>query len=159
MDGAGKHVLVVDDDHHTRFLLEALLGHAGYTVIPACDGRAALIELHKRHFDVVITDYRMPFVNGIELLRHMQLQYPEIPVILASGSLPTSDEQALSDCRPFGCLRKPYDNRMLLDLVRSAVERKVKDTLDVPSKTYDHSSQPPESLDSEPSMSSPLHWH
>src|SRR5689334_2667143 len=88
MDGSGKRVLVVDDDHHARFLLEALLYHSGYKVVPACDGRAALLELQKREFDAVITDYRMPFVNGIELLRQIQIQYPQIPVILASGSLP-----------------------------------------------------------------------
>jgi DNA-binding NtrC family response regulator len=123
MDGFCKRVLVVDDDHHARFLLEALLDHAGYTVVPACDGRAALTELHKRHFDAVITDYRMPFLNGIELLRQIHIHYPQIPVILASGSLPVLDEPFLSDCRPFGWLRKPYDNRLLLELVRSAVDR------------------------------------
>jgi two-component system, chemotaxis family, chemotaxis protein CheY len=119
----GKRVLVVDDDHHARFLLGALLDHAGYTVVPACDGRAALTELHKRRFDAVVTDYRMPFLNGIELLRLIQIHYPHVPVILASGSLPLPDEPFLSDCRPFGWLRKPYDNNLLLELVRSAVER------------------------------------
>jgi DNA-binding NtrC family response regulator len=119
----GKRVLVVDDDHHARFLLGALLDQAGYTVVPACDGRAALTELHKRRFDAVVTDYRMPFLNGIELLRLIQIHYPHVPVILASGSLPLPDEPFLSDCRPFGWLRKPYDNNLLLELVRSAVER------------------------------------
>ena len=119
----GKRVLVVDDDHHARFLLGALLDHAGYTVVPACDGRAALTELHKRRFDAVVTDYRMPFLNGIELLRLIQIHYPHVPVILASGSLPLPDEPFLSDCRPFGWLRKPYDNNLLLELVLSAVER------------------------------------
>jgi len=134
MDGSGKRVLVVDDDHHARFLLEALLDHAGYTVVPACDGRAALSELHRRHFDAVITDYRMPFVNGIELLQQRQMHYPGIPVILASGSLPTPDEPLVSECRPFGWLRKPYDNGLLLDLVRSAVDGHyvaVRDTVNI----------------------------
>lgn len=123
MDGSGKRVLVVDDDHHARFLLEALLDHAGYTVVPACDGQAALAELHKRHFDAVITDYRMPFLNGIELLQQIHIHYPQLPVILASGSLPAPDEPFLSDCQPFGWVRKPYDTRLLLRLVRSAVDR------------------------------------
>jgi DNA-binding NtrC family response regulator len=122
MDGSGKRLLVVDDDHHARHLLEALLDHAGYTVVPACDGRAALIELHRRHFDAVITDYRMPFINGMELLRQIRIQYPHVPVIIASGSLPDPDEPLLSDCRPFGWVRKPYDTGLLLGLVRSAVD-------------------------------------
>ena len=119
MEGAEKCILVVDDDHHARFLLEALLAHAGYAVVPASHGRAALTELQKRHFDAVITDYRMPFLNGIELLREIQIHYPQMPVILASGSLPS----LLPDCRPFGWLQKPYDNGLLLRLVRSAVDR------------------------------------
>jgi len=68
MDGYGKRVLVVDDDHHARFLIGALLDYAGYTVVPACDGLAALNELSKRHFDVVVTDFHMPVLSGIELL-------------------------------------------------------------------------------------------
>jgi two-component system, NtrC family, sensor kinase len=123
MHGSGERVLVVDDDHHARFLLGALLDHAGYTVVPACDGRAALTELHKRRFDAVVTDYRMPFLNGIELLRLIQIHYPHVPVILASGSLPLPDEPILSDCRPFGWLRKPYDTSSVLELVRSAMDR------------------------------------
>jgi DNA-binding NtrC family response regulator len=71
----------------------------------------------------VITDYRMPFLNGVELLRQIHLLYPQIPVILASGSFPLPDEPFLPDCRPFGCLRKPYNNGLLLRLVRSAVDR------------------------------------
>lgn len=123
MDGYGKRVLIVDDDHHARFLLGALLEHSGYAVVPACDGRAALNELHKRHFDAVVTDYRMPILNGIELLQQIHIYYPQIPVIIASGSFPLPDELVQSDCQPLGWLRKPYDNRLLLDLVRSAVDR------------------------------------
>lgn len=123
MDGYGKRVLVVDDDHHARFLLGALLDHAGYTVVPACDGRAAMNELHTRHFDAVVTDYRMPFLNGLELVRLMHIHYPSIPVILVSGSLPVREELLLSDCQPRGWLKKPYDNGLLLKLVRSAVDR------------------------------------
>ena len=73
MDGYGKRVLVVDDDHHARFLIGALLDYAGYTVVPACDGLAALNELSKRHFDVVVTDFHMPVLSGIELLRQVQV--------------------------------------------------------------------------------------
>ena len=123
MDGYGKRVLIVDDDHHARFLLGALLDHAGYTVVPACDGRAAMTELHKRHFDAVVTDYRMPFLNGLELVRLIHIHYPLIPVILVSGALPVRDELVLSDCRPLGWLKKPYDKGSLLKLVQSAVNQ------------------------------------
>ena len=123
MDGYGKRVLIVDDDHHARLLLGALLEHSGYAVAPACDGRAALNELHKRHFDAVVTDYRMPILNGIELLQQIHIHYPQIPVIIASGSFPLPDELVQSDGQPLGWLRKPYDNHRLLALVQAAVDR------------------------------------
>ena len=123
MDGHGKRILIVDDDHHARFLLGALLHHAGYTVVSACDGRAALTKLRMQQFDAVMTDYRMPFLNGIELLRSIHVQYPSIPVILMSGSLPVSNELLPSDCQPIGWLKKPYDKSLLLELVRVAVDR------------------------------------
>jgi DNA-binding NtrC family response regulator len=123
MDGDGKRVLIVDDDHHARFLLGALLDHAGYTVVSACDGIAALNELHRQHVDVVVTDYRMPLLNGIELLRSIHIQYPRVPVVLVSGSLPVPNELVPSDCQPIGWLKKPYDKRLLLELVRVAVDR------------------------------------
>ena len=125
MDGSGKRVLIVDDDHHARFLLRASLGHAGYTVVSACDGHAALHELQRQHFDAVVTDYRMPFLNGIELLRSIYNQYPWVPVILMSGSLPGPEELVLSDCQPIGWLKKPYDKSSLLELVRVAVDRQL----------------------------------
>ena len=66
MEGYGKRVLVVDDDHHARFLLASLLAGEGYNVVPACDGLTALTELNKRHFDLNITDDRMPRLSGME---------------------------------------------------------------------------------------------
>jgi DNA-binding NtrC family response regulator len=79
--------------------------------------------LHKRHFDAVVTDYRMPFLNGLELVRLIHIHYPLIPVILVSGSHPVRDELVLSDCRPLGWLKKPYDRGSLLKLVQSAVNQ------------------------------------
>ena len=123
MDGHGKRILIVDDDHHARFLFGELLDHAGYTVVSACDGRAALNELRMQQFDAVVTDYRMPVLNGIELLRSIHAQYPWVPVILVSGSLPVPNELLPSDCQPIGWLKKQYDKSLLLNLVRVAVDR------------------------------------
>jgi DNA-binding NtrC family response regulator len=121
MEGDGKRVLVVDDDHHARFLMSALLDYAGYTVVPACDGLAALHELRKRHFDAVVTDVRMPVLNGMDLLREVQVQYAGLPVILVSGTFPENIAQ--SDCQPFASIRKPYDSALLLQAVRRAAHR------------------------------------
>ncbi len=126
MDGYGKRILVVDDDEHAGSLMSMLFDRAGYNVLQVRDALDALLELKKRHFDVVVTDYAMPFMNGLELMKRIRARAPETPVILVSGMLPdisAADEDAL----PFACLRKPYERSLLLKLVHSATH--------VPSRT------------------------
>jgi CheY-like chemotaxis protein len=120
MDGYGKRVLVVDDDHHARFLIGALLVRESYNVVPACDGVAALKELSKRHFDVVITDDRMPVMSGREFLKTARVLHPDLRMILVS---PEAEDGASDSDAPFACIHKPWDERKLLTLVRSATHR------------------------------------
>jgi len=119
MDGYGKRVLVVDDDEDVGSLTSMLLEHAGYNVLRVCDAIDALAELKKRHFDVVVTDYSMPTLNGLELLERIRAHAPETPVILMSGLLPDI-LAAHKGLRPFACLRKPYERNAFLTLVHSA---------------------------------------
>lgn len=120
MDGYGKRVLVVDDDEQIRLLMGVVFERAGYNVVPVGDGLDALVEVRKRHFDVVVTDYVMPMLNGQQLFDCIRTMYPEMPVILVSGELP--DFLAAGRNTPFfACLRKPFDNDVLLELLRSAV--------------------------------------
>jgi DNA-binding NtrC family response regulator len=119
MDGYGKRVLVVDDDEGVGSLTSMLLEHAGYNVLRVYDAIDALVELKRRHFDVVVSDYSMPILNGLELLERIHAHAPETPVILMSGLLPdivAGDEGV----QPFACLRKPYERNVFLKLVRSA---------------------------------------
>jgi len=126
MDGYGKRVLVVDDDENTRSLIGILLEHAGYNVVQVCDGLDALQEIKKRHFDVVVTDWAMPLLNGLELIQRIQEISPQMPVILVSGTLPER-RQSADASHWFTCLRKPFDNYEFLDLVRSAAQASVSD--------------------------------
>ena len=120
MEGYGKRVLVVDDDHHARFRMGSILAQHGYSVVPASNGITALDELRKRHFDVVITDDRMPQLSGVDFLKQIQARHPRLPVILASTDI---QEYAFRhDSRPFACLRKPYQKARLLRAVRSAAQ-------------------------------------
>ena len=119
MDGYGKRVLVVEDDENTRALMGILLEHAGYNVVQVCNGRDAWKEIRRRHFDVVVTDWLMPLLNGLELLCRIQAVSPRMSVILVSGNFP--EGTAASDNPPwFAALRKPFDNSVFLDLVRAA---------------------------------------
>ncbi|MDB5907803.1 MAG: DNA-binding response regulator [Massilia sp.] len=84
-----RHVLVVDDEPHMRRVLEIMLGATGHAVFSAANGREALALLRSNPVDLVITDLRMPEMDGIELLRQMREGGIEAPVIMitAHGSV------------------------------------------------------------------------
>ena len=68
MEWNNKSVLVVDDDRDLRYLLSVRLVSAGYRVYGAANGLEALEQMEKHSVDVVLTDYRMPKMDGFEFL-------------------------------------------------------------------------------------------
>jgi len=89
-----RYVLVVDDEQHMRRVLEIMLQKAGHLVVAAENGRQALDMLGSKQVDLVITDIRMPEMNGIELLAHLRSSGNEVPVIVitAHGSIESAVE-------------------------------------------------------------------
>jgi CheY-like chemotaxis protein len=83
---AGNHkVLLVDDNRDGLIARGSLLEEIGYTVVTADTAEAGLALWESGHFDVVITDYRMPAMNGVELIRCLRAHNPNARVILLSG--------------------------------------------------------------------------
>ncbi len=80
-----RYVMVVDDEPHMRRVLEIMLRNAGHQVFTAANGREALALLHDNPVDLVITDLRMPEMDGIELLTHMRQGGSEVPVIMITA--------------------------------------------------------------------------
>lgn len=80
-----KRILLVDDEPSIRVLLSAVLKQAGYVVDVAEDGYAGLRSIQQDKPDIVITDLRMPNMNGFELLSVVRQRYPELPTIAISG--------------------------------------------------------------------------
>ncbi|WP_426112471.1 sigma-54-dependent transcriptional regulator [Massilia sp. PWRC2] len=87
-----RYVLVVDDEPNMRRVLEIMLGAAGYAVFSAANGREALALLRSAPVDLLITDLRMPEMDGIELLRQMRADGIDAPVIMitAHGTVETA---------------------------------------------------------------------
>jgi CheY-like chemotaxis protein len=102
-----EKILLVEDDHTIRTKISHLLRREGYVVEEAGDGVQALELLETRHFDLVITDFALPRMNGLELIERLQSILPELPVILISGYTSTATGTALVKGRA-EFLRKPF---------------------------------------------------
>lgn len=88
------HILVVDDEGPNRYSISKNLQKVGYTVTEAGSGAEALEQLGRFEFEVVLTDIKMPGMDGVELLRHIRAESPDAVVILMTGyaSLPSAVE-------------------------------------------------------------------
>lgn len=123
MDGYGKRVLVVDDDHDVRTIICTILIEAGYNVYEACDGLEAVDALKKRRYDALLTDYHMPKMDGLELLDLTQAMWPNLPVILASSDSQLTVHAGNSLLDPvYALLEKPFERSELLGVIRSAID-------------------------------------
>ena len=109
------HILVVDDDKHTRKLLRAVLENAHYTVTTATNGEEALEALDKEHIDLVVLDIMMPKMDGLQAakaIRAMQTERPdaeEIPIIALSANAFAEDVQTSLDAGMNGHISKPLN--------------------------------------------------
>jgi YesN/AraC family two-component response regulator len=83
-----KHkLLVVDDEDIIREGMRRILTGEGYHVETSASGRLAIEKIQEQDFDVVITDLKMPGMDGIEVLKTIKILQPEVPVIMITGYL------------------------------------------------------------------------
>jgi two-component system response regulator AtoC len=116
-----EHVLVVDDDAAVGTVLAGLLHQGGIASSWVASGALALKELSLHAFDAVVTDLRMPSMNGMELLRQIGTRFPEVPVIMmtAYGTVPIAVEAIKSGAADF--VLKPFDRQEILYTVRKVL--------------------------------------
>ena len=112
------NILLVEDDLLNRDLICKVLRKEGHRIVEACDGAIALEILQVLPFDLVITDFMMPKLNGIEFVEHLHSLQPRIPIIFITGFLSVlSGKTILDDVAEV--LAKPFE----LDVLRSTVHR------------------------------------
>jgi CheY-like chemotaxis protein len=78
-------ILIVDDNSMGLMARRTVLEELGHKVQTCSSGQEALEQCNKQRFDVVVTDYKMPKMNGVEFIRELRKHHPEVPVILISG--------------------------------------------------------------------------
>ena len=116
-----KQVLIVDDEPNLRKILAAQLSRDGYDVLLAEDGEQGLSLLREHHIDLVITDLRMPRVDGMDLLRAALRDDPSRPVVLltAHGTVDNAVEALKTGA--FDYLTKPFDQNEVRVIVKKAL--------------------------------------
>ncbi len=118
-------ILVVDDEASARSGLEKLLKHSGYDVSLAADGVAALERAGESAPDVVVTDLRMPNMDGMTLLAKLREQDPDLPVIVttAFGEVSNAVDAMRKGAADF--ITKPIDFDVLMLSIERALEQRV----------------------------------
>ena len=83
--GVAAHLLLVDDNKDGLLVRKALLEEQGFLITTAMNGEEALEALSEGKFDLMITDFKMPKMDGIELIRRVRPLQPDLSIILISG--------------------------------------------------------------------------
>jgi CheY-like chemotaxis protein len=121
----GKTILVADDESHILSVVSLKLRNAGYRVVTARDGREALEAAQHERPDLIITDYHMPELSGIELCRALKAHEStsNIPAIMLTArgySLEPHDTEASGI---LCMLSKPFSPRQLLATVNEVLQK------------------------------------
>jgi two-component system, NtrC family, response regulator GlrR len=118
-----RTILVVDDDPDILKLMAMRLRAAGYDTIPVSNGEAALAHIALNSPDLVITDLRMPGMDGLSLFNAIHASKPNLPVIIVTAH--GSEAEALNAIQRgvFDFLTKPFDNKYLLQQIESALRK------------------------------------
>lgn len=116
-------ILIVDDEQMMRDLLTKILGRDGYQVVSAVDGQAALEMVAQQKIDLIISDMKMPRLNGFELLKAIKKDYPQIGMIMMTAY---GDTYTVKDALLLGAdeyLTKPFKSFEVSLLVERAYWR------------------------------------
>jgi CheY-like chemotaxis protein len=119
-------ILVIDDDEDVRAVIQEALQEAGYDVVLAKDGARGLEAQRRCPADLVVTDVFMPERDGIETIRDLKQEFPDLKIIaMSGGGRLVKNDNYLSTASSLGAesvLHKPFEARVLLESVQKALE-------------------------------------
>jgi two-component system, cell cycle response regulator CpdR len=94
---AATKILVVDDEPRVRESLSAFFEVNGFAVEQASDGVEALRQLERNKFDLVVSDIRMPIMDGLSLAKNVRSNFPSMKIILITGALPKEPNKVATE--------------------------------------------------------------
>ncbi len=117
------HILVVDDDKHTRMLLQAVLEAENYTVFTAENGAQALMITDKEHIDLVVLDIMMPEMDGYEFTRTLRATDDNLPILMVSAKQLPEDKKKGFLVGTDDYMTKPIDEEEMLWRIKALLRR------------------------------------
>jgi DNA-binding NtrC family response regulator len=117
-------ILLVDDEPDLRASLAEILRDEGHDVEVAADGEAAMARLASRPFDLVVSDVRLPKVNGLTLLRRIRREFPSTEVVLMTAYGSIGDAVTAIKDSAIDYVRKPFDIDHLVTVVERIERRR-----------------------------------
>ena len=115
-------ILVVDDDKNIRRTVSMALESLDYFVHTAFDGKDAMVQLTGDKYDMIVTDLKMPGMNGMELLEQAIAKYPEIKIVLISAHGTVDNAVEAMKLGAVDFLQKPFTPKELRNLVHNVLE-------------------------------------
>jgi CheY-like chemotaxis protein len=128
-------ILIVDDERICRAMLEAVVKKLGFEAVLCDDGAAALALLKEKHtsYAAIFLDIYMPYIDGISALGHIRKNWPELSVVVISGSEDEEDERVVMQHGAIGYIRKPIQPAVIYSNLKNLLGALVSaDTLPLP---------------------------
>jgi len=119
-----RHIWIIDDDDSIRWVLQKALESANFTVTSFDSANTIMDKLKQGEPDAIITDIRMPGINGLELLSHLSSEYPELPVIIMTAHTDLDSAVSAYQGGAFEYLPKPFDIDDAVDIAQRACNKK-----------------------------------
>jgi two-component system chemotaxis response regulator CheY len=118
-----KKILIVDDSESIREVLAYNIETAGYQVMVACDGLDALQYFDGRQIDLMLTDYHMPKLNGLQLIGKVREKenYKFMPILVLSTENQLEMMRGARDSGATGWLMKPFSTEKLIQTLRKVI--------------------------------------
>jgi DNA-binding NtrC family response regulator len=119
-----KIIIVIDDEAVIREGMRRILSAEGHHVETSAGGRTAIEKIQEQDFDVVVTDLKMPGMDGLEVLKTIKILQPEVPVIMITGYSTVSSAVEAMKNGAFDYIAKPFTPELIIDKVQKAIDHK-----------------------------------
>ncbi|CAA6822941.1 MAG: Response regulator of zinc sigma-54-dependent two-component system [uncultured Thiotrichaceae bacterium] len=128
MNTSGQaNILLIDDEPIALSNMQHILEKSGYQVAACKDGESGLNELQRQSFDLVLTDLKMPGIDGMDVLAHIRENLPDVPVIMITGHASLDSAVEAMKLGAYHYISKPFRLNEMREMIKGALElRRVK---------------------------------